>query len=174
MPSRAENDHAAEKLSKNSSGPSIDTALAPRTVGRFAVNFCRNPLYASFLLPPILHSGSRTLARVKIKVAGENRDYNCNDCGQSSRLKSNIALAEKYSRPRHLNMGTKQEYCPNTGCSSHRVPLTLMPSAYRIHGKAPNVDPRHQCKSCKKTFSKRLLADTMLDNVVLKDLLGNN
>ena len=140
MPNSAENDHTAEKLSKNSSGSSIDTALAPRTVGRFTVNFCRNPLCASFSLPPILHNASRTLARGIIKGAGENRAYNCNGCGQSSRLISNVALVEEYSRLRYLNRGTKREYCPNSGCSSHRVPLTLMPSAYRVHGKTPKGD----------------------------------
>lgn len=106
MPRHSEKVKKAEIVSKNSSGASIDTALVPRTVGLFTVNFCRNPLCASFSLPPILHKTSRELARGKIKGSGENRAYICNLCGQSSRLKSNVALVEKYSRLRHLNRGT--------------------------------------------------------------------
>lgn len=100
MSGRDENIQKAEKLSKNSSGTSVDTALAPRNVGLFTVNFCRNPLCASFSLLPILHNASQELARGKIKGSGENRAYICNLCGQSSRLKSNVALVEEYSRLR--------------------------------------------------------------------------
>lgn len=169
--------HVVEKLSKNTSGTPIDTDLVPRTVGFFTVNFCRNPICTSFSLPPIVRSVSKEAARGKIKGSGENRAYICNLCGQSSRLKSNVAIAEEYSRLRHLNRGTKREYCLNAGCSSHRVPLTLMPSAYRAHGKTPKGDPRYQCKTCKKTFSigsrKRRHEETKETGEILRLLVNN-
>jgi len=126
----------AVNLSKNSSGDPVTQSLAPRSVGGFTLNFCRNPLCASFSLPPILHSAAPEHARGKIKKPGEDRAYICQSCGQSSRLKSNIAIVQEYARLKTLNRGTKREYCANPVCSSHRVPVSLMPSAYRIHGKS--------------------------------------
>ena len=143
----------AVNLSKNSSRAPLTQSLVPRSVGGFTLNFCRNPLCASFSLPPILHIAAPEHARGKIKGSGENRAYICQSCGRSSRLKSNIAIVEEYARLRTLNRGTKREYCANSVCSSHRVPVSLMPSAYRIHGKTPKGDPRYLCRSCNKTFS---------------------
>ncbi|WP_276717026.1 hypothetical protein [Pseudooceanicola nitratireducens] len=143
----------AENLSKNSSRGFVSASLAPRTVGPFTVNFCRNPLCASFSLPPILFSIDPELVRGAIKGSNENRAYYCRTCGQGSRLKSNIALAEEYARLRTLNRGTKREYYLNSVCENFRVPRSLMPSVYRAHGKTPKGDPRFQCKACRKTVS---------------------
>ena len=143
----------AEHLSKNSSRGPVSQTLVPRTVGGFTANACRNALCSSFSLPPILHSVDADLARGKIKGSDENRSYFCKDCGKVSRLKSNVALIEEYSRLRSLNRGTDRERCPSEACLSHGVSRNLMPSAYRVHGTTPKGDPRYQCKSCRKTFS---------------------
>ena len=167
----------AEKLSKNSSRGAISQKLAPRTVGGFSVNACRNALCSSFTLPPILHSVNAGHARGQIKGSSENRSYYCNECGKSSRLKSNTALVEEYARLRTLNRGTDRERYPNEACLSHGVPQSLMPSAYRVHGKTPKGDPRFQCKSCKKTFSigspKRRHRETKETGEILRLLVNN-
>lgn len=143
----------AEQLSKNSSRAPVSQTLVPRTVGGFTVNACRNALCSTFALPPIIPSAHADLARGKVKGSAENRSYFCKKCGKGFRLKSNVALVEEYSRLRTMNRGTDRERCPNKFCLAHGVPQTLMPSAYRAHGKTPKGDPRFQCKTCGKTFS---------------------
>ena len=141
------------------------------------MNACKSALCPSFLLPPILHEVSSEHARGKIKSKDENRSYYCNECGQGSRLKSNVALVEEYSRPRTLNGGTYRERCPDPTCLSHGVPQKLMPSAYRSHGKTPKGDPRFQCKSCRKTFSigspKRRHRETKETGEIMRLLVNN-
>jgi hypothetical protein len=68
-------------------------------------------------------------------------------------LKSNLAIAEEYSRLCDLYRRTKRETCPNASCGNHRLPIGLMPSAYRLFGKTAKGDARYQCKACRKTFS---------------------
>lgn len=141
-------------LVPNFSSPVITAPnYLPRRVGRFTVNACRNPLCASFAVPPTLASSGSGTSSGSLKRQNDIRSYQCRACGKESTIKSNTALVEEYSRLMRAHRRTKREYCPNPACTSHGVPKSLMPSAYRTHGKTPKGDPRFQCKSCEKTFS---------------------
>ena len=85
--------------------------------------------------------------------AGDERTFVCPACGTAHVLKSNLAIAEEYSRLCDLYRRTKRETCPSASCGNHRLPIGLMPSAYRLFGKTAKGDARYQCKACHKTFS---------------------
>ncbi len=155
----------------------MDPARLPRSVGAFSVNACRNPLCQSFASPPILYAISPALKNGAIKGSGESRSFECDECGQTNRLKNNISLVEEYSRLRSLHRGTKREYCPNSNCMNHRVPMHLAPSSYKTHGKTPKGDSRHQCKACRRTFSigspSRRHRESTETTMILKLLVNN-
>lgn len=149
----------------------------PRTVGGFTVNFCRNVLCPSFAVSPALASQHPGPSTGGLRNNGEQSTYLCFECRQTSTLKSNTALVEEYSRLMRAHRRTKREYCQNERCETEGVPLRLMPSAYRIHGKTPKGDPRWQCKACKRTFSigapARRHRETTETGEILKLLVNN-
>ena len=57
----------AANLSKNFSRDPATQTLVARSVGGFTLNFYRNPLCASFSLPPILHSAAPSMRGVRSK-----------------------------------------------------------------------------------------------------------
>ncbi len=85
--------------------------------------------------------------------SNDERSFFCPACGLAHTIKSNRAIAEEYSRLSGLYRRTKRETCPNASCGNHRLPIGLMPSAYRLFGKTAKGDVRYQCKACRKTFS---------------------
>ncbi len=135
------------------------TRRLPRNVGVFSVNFCRNAQCRLFGIPPdpYRRTGQSpspgNQPHGKITGAGDDRSFFCPACGLAHAIKSNHAIAEEYSRLSDLYRRTKRETCPNAVCGNHRLPIGLMPSAYRLFGKTAKGDVRYQCKACRKTFS---------------------
>ena len=125
------------------------------------VNFCRNPQCVSFGISPDPYKrpkGSPPASPGAIRgvVAGGMHEefFKCPTCGSTHRLKNNKAIVEEYNRLKDLQqVDPSAPGCRNPECENLGKSVSAHSEEYSRFGKTAGGDPRHQCKSCKKTFS---------------------
>lgn len=77
----------------------------------------------------------------------------CLACGQSTRMKSNLAIAEELARIGGYLRPDHGPGCPDATCESHGLDHRAHPSLYRRNGFTRAGALRLQCRACRKTFS---------------------
>lgn len=68
-------------------------------------------------------------------------------------LKSNLAIAEEYTRLIKIYSRTNLVHCPSHTCENYEKCLPTHAESYRKYGVTAKGDARYQCKACRKVFS---------------------
>ncbi len=92
--------------------------------------------------------------RGTVSGSADDKTLLCGTCGRSSLLKNKRAISEEYQRQCAAQRESQNfDACRTERCASHLFPVSDHPDRYRRFGRTASGDPRHQCKSCKRTFS---------------------
>lgn len=141
--------------------PPVSLPPTPPAVAGIDVNFCKNPCCANFGVPANFTKFSRRKPEIvgsvpgaAYKLAGVAKGrpaLECLLCHESFSIKSNLAVAEEYTRFTSYLAPKPVASCPNPECSNHQIPVSSK-AAYFSFGVTNAGTPRFRCKACLKTF----------------------
>ncbi len=77
----------------------------------------------------------------------------CKFCGDFPPLKSNLAIAEEFTRLMADLTPTPAPSCPDLQCTNHNIPVNVGKGHYQSYGLTHSGSKRYLCKVCKKTFT---------------------
>ncbi|MDP5307975.1 hypothetical protein [Paracoccus spongiarum] len=117
------------------------------------LKFCRNPLCATFGIPPDPFQRRRggppaPDEAIRGVVAGKKHEdfFRCPSCGRTSRVRNNKAIAEEDRRRERLHeLIPAAPSCPDQKSFAHGMEPEKYPEFYRSFGKTAKGDPRWQC-----------------------------
>ena len=127
----------------------------PAETDGIQVNFCKNPTCSNYGVAPKSHVKTGAGVGIQdtyiITAQGANiPSINCRICGETPRIKSNIAVAEERSRfIKELTVAPPPS-CRNPSCPNHGIPVG---KGYQSIGSTRSGSHRYRCNLCKKTFS---------------------
>ena len=126
----------------------------PEVYRNIQVNFCKTPGCPNFCVEPQLGPTrqGRQSGSDGYRLAGARADsgLRCSYCGVESRIKSNRAIHQEFSRQAAPLFAPSPLICPTEGCvSDPRKPT----KAFQKFGKSAAGALRFRCRSCKTTFS---------------------
>lgn len=133
----------------------------PPAVMDIDVNFCKNPQCKNFGVSVNLIKFRRistelaTTPGTAYKLSGKGKNLpaiKCLLCGDMFVMKSNLAVAEEFTRFTRYLIPADPACCPNDECSNHSA-AAPNPSAYHRFGQTNAGTPRYRCKLCGRTFS---------------------
>jgi transposase-like protein len=129
----------------------------PPPIKSIQVNWCKTPRCQNFGVPPNDYAISGGRGRVSpdgYKVRGfEPTDLLCHYCLKSSRIKSNLAIAEEYDRQSASLWAAPILSCPNPSCAHDKPKSDSGSTGFRRYGATRSGSVRWQCKLCKTTFA---------------------
>ena len=82
-----------------------------------------------------------------------NKRLQCNVCGQTHVIKSNLAINEEFQRQLKDLELPPEPGCRNPGCENFQKGIKKHPKLYGPHGESRSKSIRKVCKACGKTFS---------------------
>jgi len=132
----------------------------PLEVAGIQVNHCKSPKCPNFGHPalpvrPYRKKGTPPApGDYTIGAKGEGLPrIICVFCGESSPIRSNLAISEEYARiSAYLLKPGIEAACKNSNCSMFGIPTSKAGGQYVSFGKTSAGTPRYRCQSCKKTF----------------------
>jgi transposase-like protein len=126
----------------------------PAAYRNIQVNFCKRPGCPNFCVEPL--AGSIRPGRqgrsdgYSLVGARAESALRCSYCGVESRIKSNRAIHQEFSRQAAALFAPSPLICPTEGClCDPRYPT----KAFQRFGKSAAGALRFRCRSCKATFS---------------------
>jgi len=131
----------------------------PEAHKHIEVNFCKTPGCENFGVPPrkgAIVTGRGAKAQDGYKVIGHGGGMSaliCSSCGKTTRLKSNQAIYEDYSRQSAYLTVPHPLKCPEDTCVNHVPTKETVKTGFRKYGKTKSGSDRWQCRACSKTFS---------------------
>lgn len=122
------------------------------------VNFCKNPTCPNFGKPASVEPQSRgpyaAFRQDTYTVTGSGRDFriNCERCGDSPPLKSNLGIREEIERLSDYLQPAQEPSCPNIVCDNKLTGIST-PNSYYSFGKTKSGSQRYRCRLCNTTFA---------------------
>ena len=127
----------------------------PAETDGIQVNFCKNPACSNYGVAPKSSiergRGKTNQDTYLLQAHGANiPSIQCCVCGETPRIKSNIAVAEERARFLKELAIAPAPSCPDESCPNHTVPIG---KGYQSIGLTHSGSRRYRCNICKKTFS---------------------
>ena len=121
------------------------------------VNFCKNPTCSNYGRPASTEKQPRgrqieAILDTYTLSGGDRLRLNCNRCGDSPPIKSNLAIREEIERMSDYLQPTEEPACLNINCDNRLVGISIS-RAYYSFGKTKSGSQRFRCRLCNTTFA---------------------
>lgn len=118
----------------------------------FQVNACKNPSCGNFAVPAAQVRGD--LYKLSGGGPASQKSLICAICNETTAVKSNLAIAEEFTRISSYFEPSVEPCCPGVGCVNSDQGVRTNPCAYQRFGRTSAGSPRYRCKACTRLFSE--------------------